>query len=807
MKYAEISVNAQGAYRRTFSYSVPQGMDVLPGHTVWVPFGEKVVQGVVLELPELPAVDETREILGMVHPESLLKPTHVALAHWLSDYYLAPLFDAVSLMLPPGFSRQPQTFYELAPGTDAAEITLTEIQQTVLDFIRENGKIGLATLEKSFGQRKGREAARQLSRLGLITRKYELAPPRVAAKFAEYLRLCKTPEETLAFAAGVKRSPKLAGLLNYLARTPNVAWAEARAETGCSRAVLNTAITKGYVTTEQVSVCREPISYKNIRPATPLTLTNDQTRVLVEVISDINAPQGKLKNPLLLFGVTGSGKTEIYLRALTETVKQGRRGIVLVPEISLTPQTIERFATVFPHRVAVIHSRLSLGEQFDEWHRIRQGDFDVVIGARSALFAPQPDTGLIIIDEEHEWTYKQHDQSPRYHTRMAAEKLAVLTGATLLLGTATPDVETFYRTQTGRVRLLEMPKRITGGGVSMPQVSIVDMRTELKEGNLGIFSRQLETATHQALSRGEQVIFFLNRRGMASMVACRHCGNAVRCPRCEIPLAYHATGYPLRCHHCGYHTTVPGKCPVCSHPQMRLVGIGTEKLEKEARLAFPQARLLRWDSDMAGKRQNHEDILNKFRNRQADILIGTQMLAKGLDLPGIALVGVINADTALNFPDIRAGERTFQLLCQVSGRTGRGDHPGKAVIQTFSPSHYAVTAAAEHNYRQLYEKEISYRQTFNYPPFSQLALLVFEHTNSARCQQEARKLAAVILHERDVSGIESLDIIGPAPAFFPRRRGRFRWQIILRGQNLSEWLPRIIFSRGWSVDIDPVSIV
>jgi primosomal protein N' (replication factor Y) len=489
-------------------------------------------------------------------------------------------------------------------------------------------------------------------------------------------------------------------------------------------------------------------------------------------------------------------------------VKLGKRGIVLVPEIALTPQTIERFASRFPHKIAVLHSKLSLGEQFDEWQRIRNGEFDVVIGSRSAIFAPQPDLGLIVIDEEHEWTYKQHDKSPRYHTRDVAIKLADLTGAVVIMGSATPDVETFYHAQRGDYRLLQLPERVTPSeGSPLPQVKVIDLRDELKAGNRSLFSRSLSQATAKAVASGEQVILFLNRRGAATFIQCRNCGFVLRCKRCEVALTYHFVEDALVCHQCNYRMPVPQICPRCLSRRIKFLGVGTQKLEREAGYTFPQAKLLRWDSDVTRGKYSHQEILSKFRAHEADILIGTQMIAKGLDLPLVTLVGVVSADTSLNLPDFRAGEKTFQLLSQVAGRAGRGILGGRVIIQTYSPEHYAIQTAAKHDYISFYDKEIAYRRQLHNPPFTRLACLTYSHANDALCQREAERMKRLLIEERDSRGIASLSLIGPAPAFIHRLRGRFRWQLILRGAEPSTFLSQIPIPRGWTVDIDPVSLI
>jgi primosomal protein N' (replication factor Y) len=516
----------------------------------------------------------------------------------------------------------------------------------------------------------------------------------------------------------------------------------------------------------------------------------------------------------LLFGVTGSGKTEIYLRALAEIVAAGKRGICLIPEIALAQQTVERFASRFPGRVAVMHSGLSPGEQFDEWQWIMEGNCDVVIGPRSALFAPLPDLGLIIIDEEHEWTYKQEDKPPRYHARDAAISLAQLSGAVVVLGSATPDIGSFHKAQQGEYQLVELKERITPGpstqrpGCSaLPEVTVVDLREELKAGNTSLFSRSLLAAMKDTLVQGQQIILFLNRRGTATFVRCRSCGFVYRCPRCSIALTYHSAEKRLICHRCRYSTPVSASCPRCLQRHLRLLGIGTQRVEEEVKHFFPQARVLRWDRDVVTKRYAHEELLKNFRDRKADVLVGTQMIAKGLDLPQVTLTGVINADTGLNFPDFRSGERTFQLLCQVAGRAGRGVKAGKAIIQTYSPDNYIIEAAAKHDYLGFYYKEIDYRRRYNYPPFSQLVRLVYSHANEESCRREAERVYRLILEERAREGAIDFNVIGPVPTFALRARGRYRWQVFLRGPDSSRVLSQLDLPRGWTIDVDPVGMV
>jgi primosomal protein N' (replication factor Y) len=796
MRYAEVSVNSPAAGRRTFSYAIPSGLDVREGQAVLVPFGQRTLQGIVMELAPVPAVQDTREITDIIDPAPVLLPHQIVLARWISEYYLSPLFEAVALMLPPGFERRAVTRLNLS-REDIDVSSLDDDERRLLDLVRQ-GKNELSSLEKSLGKKRAASAVGRMVRLGILARSYDLGPVRVKPRS----ELCISATFAAGQVSGL--TPKQAALLEFLKGQPDsMPWAEARRRTGSSKAVAEGLARRGLVSFTQVEVKREPISYRNIVPTAPLTLTPDQA----EAFEAIRVSLGKTPEVFLLHGVTGSGKTEIYLQALAEAVRRGKKGIVLVPEISLTPQTIERFAARFPRRVAVLHSRLSLGEQFDEWRRIRAGEFDVVVGPRSAIFAPQPDLGLVVIDEEHEWTYKQ-DISPHYHAREVGIKLAGLTGAAVVLGSATPDVETYYKALNGQYRLLKLPERVAPvAGAPLPRVEVVDMREELKAGNRGIFSRALASAINEAVAASEQVILFLNRRGGATFIQCRKCGFVLRCRRCEVPLAQHIAENVLICHQCGYKTPVPSACPQCGSPRLKFLGTGTQKLEQEAGFTFPRARLLRWDSDAAAGRGSHQDILDRFRGRQAEVLIGTQMVAKGLDIPSVTLVGVVSADTSLNLPDFRAGERTYQLLSQVAGRAGRGPAGGKVIIQTYSPEHYAIRAAAHHDYMSFYEQEIAFRRQLGNPPFTRMARLVYIHTNDAACQREAERMKKLLIEESRARGVGGIGIVGPAPAFIRRLRGRFRWQLVLRGAGLADFLAPVTFPRGWTVDIDPLGLL
>jgi primosomal protein N' (replication factor Y) len=538
--------------------------------------------------------------------------------------------------------------------------------------------------------------------------------------------------------------------------------------------------------------------------------------------------------------------------------------LVLVPEISLTPQTIQRFAVRFPGQVGLWHSGMSDGERFDTWRRVRSGNLPIVVGARSALFAPFPSLGLIVMDEEEDTSYKA-SRAPRYHVRETAEQLAKMSGALFVMGTATPSLEAYARAEAGRYRLLTLPSRIMshrkrvedwrrvlnlprsryrplqdpqearpvsdwdvaamttaepppspGDGpnqtpealtVPLPPVHVVDMRTELKEGNRSIFSRALQDAVDGALGRGEQVILFLNRRGSATYVFCRDCGWVAECPRCDIPLTQHRKASVLVCHRCNYRRRLTHTCPECGSHRVRAFGLGTEGLATRVAERWPAARSLRWDRDAASSRGAHTTIMAHFARGDADILIGTQMIARGLDIPKVTVVGVISADTALNFPDFRAAERTFQLLAQVAGRSGRGILGGDVVVQTYHPDHYAVRLAAAHDYGAFAERELAFRHQAGYPPAVRLARLVVARQDADKARRAAEALADNLRRALSARGLPATDLIGPAPAFFARVRGRYRWQILLRSVSPADFLREVSIPPGWLVDIDPITIL
>ncbi len=834
--YAEVVVFSPARAseeRPAFTYHLPEALDgrVDVGSLVVVPFGSRRLYGVVVRLSDHSPVPETRPVESLVDPEPVLTPEHIALARWMRDEYVASLYECLDLMLPPGMVGHADLKISLK-GDLPDKAANTDAQADLLALLQRRGPLRGTQLDAALRGVDWRAASQQLARRGLVNRESFLAPPQAEPKRVETVRLVPDVDEV----AGLKglRSEYYPPILDLLkAEGGPLAVHKIYQETGCDRYHLDKLEERGLISLGAKEVWRDPLSDEVFVPTSPPPLTPDQQTVWQPVSRAVSSLESAV---FLIHGVTGSGKTEIYLRAVAKALDQGRKAIVLVPEISLTPQTVARFAGRFPAQVAVLHSALTDGERYDTWRRARAGLIDIVVGPRSALFVPLSPLGLIVLDEEHDDSYKQEAPRPRYHAREAAFELARLTRATVILGSATPSLEAYHRARRGDFQLREMPRRIMGhtrrlqelqahyhvpsmryqsldDGASearylpLPPVQIVDLRAELRAGNRSIFSRALQRAIDEALTRGEQVILFLNRRGTATFVLCRDCGFVVRCPRCDVPLTYHGPRARLVCHHCNHREPQPRRCPQCRGSRIRYFGLGTERVEQAVRERWPDARLLRWDRDTARTHEAHANILRRFASGAADVLVGTQMIAKGLDLPLVTVVGVISADTALNLPDFRSGERTFQLLTQVAGRAGRGLLGGRVVIQTYHPDHYAIVAASRHDYEAFAEQELAFRREQRYPPYTRLAKLTYDDTDYFRARSRARRMAEKLRTALARERRPAADLIGPAPPFFARLRGRYRWQILVRHLAPPAFLRDIDIPAGWRVEVDPVSVL
>jgi primosomal protein N' (replication factor Y) len=832
--FVEVAVNLPPV-RGTFHYHIPPELEgrIKPGHLMTATFGKREVQGIVVSLASKAPVAETRPVEMLVDPDPVLTPAQLELARWIHRETKAALIECITLMLPPGLSQQADSIFELIQPNAVGQ---SSSEQRLIDLLTRRGSLRGRQIQRALPRIHWRYAAEKLIRQDILSRKSVLDPPKVNPRHIRIARLSMPPETArakvreigrLGSSADLRRKAIIETMIDE-GEPIEIPWIYA--ETGAKPADLRKLESEGIVALSQAEVWRDPLAQMDFVSSHPPTLTSDQKNVWEVIRRNLRHQDNDATRTVLLHGVTGSGKTEIYLRAVNEMLLMNKGVIVLVPEIALTPQTVRRFVARFPGQVGLIHSQLSRGERYDTWRRCRSGDLRVVVGPRSALFTPMPEIGLIVLDESHDESYKEVGQAPRYHARETAIQYTQILKGTCILGSATPDLNTMYQAKEGKIVYLSLPQRILGhqerikgqanrfgvistyqpseaeaSTIELPPVRIVDMRQELKAGNRSILSRALHSALHETLQAGHQAILFLNRRGSSTYVFCRDCGAVLKCPRCETPLTYHQDQEQLLCHHCSYRRNPPSKCPQCASPQIKFFGAGTQGIENTIHEQFPEARIIRWDWDTTRSKGSHEIILAHFANHRADILVGTQMIAKGLDLPLVTLVGVVSADTGLNLPDYRSTERTFQVLTQVAGRAGRGLLGGKVILQTYQPEHYALQAASQHDYHSFYTKEITYRQQLGYPPFTRLARLLFKHHSAERAEQEALRLAAQMKSAPDLEK-RTYEFIGPVPCFFMRIRGDYRWQIIIRSQDPASLIPEDL-PEGWIIDIDPVSLL
>lgn len=838
--FLEIAVNVPGV-KDVFHYHLPSELEgrIQTGHLVMVPFGKQIVQGIILRQVLQPAVSETRPIIELIDSEPVVTAHQLALAEEMSSNNLAPLADCIWLMLPSGLSQQAETLYTLREHWQQNAGQLSKSQKLFLSLLNKRGPLRTRQIERALPKRKWQSTARSLIQRGLVISQTTLPEPNVRPKTVRTVQLACAPavaENAMPDLgrSGTKALERRQAMLRFLLNDPgpvDVNWVYA--ESNGNLQDLRKLSEMGLVLLGESEVWRNPLAEYDFQTTDTPNLTHDQQTVWVQIQAAIQeAFRGQSVPPLLLHGVTGSGKTEIYQRAVAEVLQLKKQAIILVPEIALTPQTVRRFVGRFPGQVGLLHSGLSSGERYDTWRRARSGDLSVIVGPRSALFTPFPKLGLIVVDESHDDSYYQSEGNPHYNARETAVVYARETGAVCLLGSATPDITSTYRASQGQWRYLHLPARIlahresvraqleqlkvTSGRfrpleeqaetAELPPTHIVDMRKELQSGNRSIFSRALISALQEVLDRDQQAILFLNRRGTATYVFCRDCGYALKCPHCDIPLTYHGPQSALICHRCGYRRRMPASCPQCNSKRIRQFGTGTARVESEIQTLFPKVRTLRWDYETTRQKGAHEAILGHFVAHHSDVLIGTQMLAKGLDLPLVTLVGVVLADVGLNLPDYRATERTFQVLTQVSGRAGRSPLGGKVILQTFQPEHYAIQAAARHDYRAFYKQELVYRQQLGYPPFSQLVRLEFRDQDASKVERSAIQAAAKIRDWLRTEHRRATQMIGPVPCFFNRIAGVYRWQIVLSGPNPISLLQQHD-DQNWKIEVNPPNLL
>ena len=790
-----------------FTYALPETLRhrVQPGCRVLVPFGSRRLTGVVLrchdDAPEVP----TREALRLIDAEPVLDAELLALGKWISGYYCAPLGEVLRGMLPLASDIRRGKVYSLTDaGRDAARQLLFDSspEDPVVQILR---MLDRRPLSASYLERKlplAANALRALERKHFVmveqvqTERDPLRAPSERLRVEAAIQPAGAPAAKLG-----KPERELLAFLELHPGTHNLKDLEAmvRDASPAARALARKNL---------VTLRAEPLAINAGPVRAPHTLNPPQAAAFDQIGAAIQAHEFRT---FLLHGVTGSGKTEVYLNAIDAALACGRSALLLVPEIALTPAVAGQFFSRFGDRVAILHSAFSDSERSDQWRRIRSGAAAVVVGTRSGVFAPMRDLGLIVVDEEHDQSYKQ-EETPRYNGRDVAIVRAQAARACVVLGSATPSLESRYNAERGKYTLLELPTRVAAR--PMPRVELIDMRTEfLETRKQATFSRRLLEAVGHRVDNGEQTIILLNRRGFSSFVACRSCGERVQCMNCSVTLTFHRRDRRLLCHYCNYAERVPSHCPKCQSEHIYFIGVGSEKVEEELHHEFPKARIARLDRDTASAKRQYEAILQGFREASYDILVGTQMIAKGHDIPNVTLVGVVSADVGLGLPDFRAAERTFQLLTQVAGRAGRGSLPGIVLIQTINPDHYAIRMAAAQDYLTFYEKELQFRRMMHYPPFSAMANILVRSEQ----QEQAMRLSTELGHFLTPAP-EKIKILGPAEAPVTRLKNEYRYQFLIKAASrtaLNEMLRRaqtFARERKWSatalvIDVDPLTLL
>ncbi len=793
---------------KTFHYRIPEKMrdSLQVGMRVLVPFKGRKVTGFSIDLLDQPpkgVEEKLLEVENLLDEAPLIDSPLLHLYRWISEYYLYPLGEVIKTGLPPGLQLKSELILNLTPEgmVSLTQGGLGSIQEKVFKEIGRCGKVSLKKMLKRFPGEVSRPLLFSWKRKGLLHIEAGIEGKEVKPKF----------EKMIQCQGGEPRQPiskKQAEILEYVKEKGEIPYSELRKRFKSPSRPIEFLQERGLLSLFKREVCRDLSGRSEFKPYPKPEPTSDQEGVLREILKGIHS---RHFSPFLIYGVTASGKTEIYLRAIEEVLTQGRESIILVPEISLTPQLLSRFKDRFGENLALLHSGLGRGERYDQWRKIWKGEVKIAMGARSAIFAPFKNVGIIIVDEEHDPSYKQEEKL-KYHARDVAVVRAKQAEATLLLGSATPSLESFYNAEKGKFRLLKLPERIEGK--PLPRVEVIDVK---KEG--GLLSEKIRIALQKNISEKKQSLLFLNRRGFANFILCPDCGHTFKCPNCSVTLTYHLRDRSLQCHYCDYRIQAPGDCPKCQCHRLQGMGIGTERLEQEIQSLFPEIRVGRMDRDTTLRRSAHLQILKRLESGNIDILIGTQMIVKGHDFPNVTFVGVVSADLSLHFPDFRSSERTFQLLTQVAGRAGRGEVFGEVVIQTFNPDHYSILRAKDHDYLGFYQEEIQFRKALEYPPFSRLInfrLVGNSEKKTKAMAEEIGKIGQSLLKKGYGKGIA---ILGPSPAPFSKMRGKFRWQMLAKGKS-APWLHQFAKALASSmevplkgkgvnldIDVDPVFIL
>jgi len=824
-KFAEIALPIP--VFQNYTYIVPEPFQhvICPGFRVLVPLGKRKMTGYVIEVKNECTRTDLKDIHDLVDPEPVVSEELIKLAHWISDYYLCPLGEVIKAMLPGGINLESKTYLQLIKPETEVRLYINARraprQEKILLLLLKQNRISMSQLRKKFYGSNLSTAVMQLKKAGLVQLEVSVPSALAKPKLETYIKLSPLTINKISFETIHQQLTNSAlvqaNALRVLFEKGETSLKQLLKETGTSSSTINTLVKKGYVEKFRKEVFRSYFKNGSIKSPKKVILNEYQTRAIYHIDQAIES--GNYKT-FLLHGVTGSGKTQVYIESIKKILATKKTAIVLVPEISLTPQTVSRFTSNFPGQVAVLHSRMSPGERYDSWRKLKQGKFKIAIGPRSAIFAPMDNIGLIVVDEEHEASYKQYDNQPLYHARDVAVYRGTLNESVVVLGSATPSLESYHNSKVQKYHLLELPTRIDE--IPMPEVSIIDMLKQRKRypgQDVSILSKDLQLKIKEKLELGQQIILLQNRRGFSTHIKCKDCGFIEKCEHCEITLTYHAKGSLLKCHYCGFTKRAPDKCPECSGSEILFRGIGTQKVEKNLYQLFPEARVVRMDLDTTSRKWAHHTILNDFGAGKYDILLGTQMVAKGLDFQNVTLVGVISADTSLLLPDFRSTERTFQLLTQVAGRAGRKNLLGEVYIQTYSSDNPGLKFAKQHDFKSFFFDEIPMRKDLTYPPFGRLVYILFKGEEEKKVEKAANLFSSNIQFPNELG-----NIFGPEASPLSKIKDKHRYQIILKidkskdpAGNIVRYYLKEALSKYKSgkqirgvkitIDIDPISLL
>ncbi|MBD3225061.1 MAG: primosomal protein N' [Caldithrix sp.] len=817
MAFAQVAFNLP--VHHTFTYAIPPDMNSLTrGMRVLTPFGKRTITGVVVNINSNSDISSPKTIIDVLDTVPLVNAQMLDFTQWLSSYYHSSWGQAIHIALPKNIDVEDKHIVHLLDATGDEQ--LTEKQRELYHIIGANPDNTTDFYKRKFGQQNFNYFINILEKKGLISRENVRREARVGTNWRKFVIVRSDytvkRDQNEQYRNYIKKRPDVDTFMIDNIDKP-VLMSEFLKTNGMANATLYKMQKNGMCDIQERPLQREPTFAFRDPINETIELTEEQSSVIRRIIESVKSDRFK---PFLLHGVTGSGKTQVYIEILKHIIRQDKTAIILIPEIALTPQTVHRFKATFSEKIAVFHSKMSIGERYDAWMSCFHNRVKIVVGPRSALFVPLQSIGLIVVDEEHETTYKQTDVAPRYHARDVAVYLGKLHKAAVILGSATPSLESYHNAHKGKYELLAINNRVKN--IKMPQVTILDMtknvRKKTSEQQATLFSQILMDKIGLRLQKNEQVILLQNRRGFSSFMQCQRCGFIAACPNCDVTLTYHSFNQTLQCHFCGHRQPVFAECPNCGGRQIEYKGVGTQRIQNELADIVPQARIIRMDQDTTRGKNRHDHILKTFGDGKADILLGTQMIAKGLDFSNVTLVGVISADVGLALPDFRASEHVFQLLTQVAGRSGRGDKTGEVVIQTYQPAHYAIQFAKEHDYKGFFHEEMKHRQNFSYPPYFRIIQLVFTSKQMSNAITSARNVAINLKYKAKSFS----QVIGPSPAAIPRLKNLYRWQLIIRinpqtditGQNTKNIIKNMLDNRKQliegqtrvDVDVDPVLI-